>query len=109
MAITLEKNQRINLLLDCYENLLTTKQLDYASKYYRDDLSLAEIAEELNISRNAVYDTVKKTAKLLEDYEVKLNLLEKYQERIDIIEKIEKDINKEHKNIDQHLKMLRDL
>ena len=45
----------------------------------------------------------------LENYEEKLNLLEKHQKRLEIIDDLEKDIKEEHKNIDEHLQMLRDL
>ena len=44
-----------------------------------------------------------------ENYEEKLNLLEKHQKRLEIIDDLEKDIKEEHKNIDEHLQMLRDL
>ena len=56
MESSLEKKQRVNLLMDCYMDLLTDKQQDYLTLYYAEDLSLSEIAEDLNVSRNAVYD-----------------------------------------------------
>ena len=45
----------------------------------------------------------------LKNYGEKLNLLEKHQKRLEIIDELEKDIKEEHKNIDEHLQMLRDL
>ena len=54
--------------------------------YYLEDLSLGEIAEEYDVSRQAVYDNVRRTEAMLEDYEVKLNLFSKFQERIEIVE-----------------------
>ena len=73
----LEKTKRVNDLIDLYGNLLTTNQLNILELYYMEDLSLKEIAEELNVSRNAVHDSLKRSLITLEDYEEKLCLLEK--------------------------------
>ena len=102
MENSLEKKQRVNLLMDLYEDLLTEKQREYLDLYYHEDLSLSEISLIKNVSKNAVFDN-------LENYEEKLNLLEKHQKRLEIIDDLEKDIKEEHKNIDEHLQMLRDL
>ena len=56
MESILEKKQRVNLLMDCYSDLLTEKQQMYLDYYYHDDYSLSEIAEALNVSRIAVFD-----------------------------------------------------
>lgn len=72
---------RLNLLYDFYGELLTDKKKTIMQSYYEDDLSLAEIAENLNISRQAVLDAVKTTGKSLENYESKLHLVEKFQDR----------------------------
>ena len=77
--------------------------------YYHEDLSLSEISLIKNVSKNAVFDHLKKACLHLENYEEKLNLLEKHQKRLEIIDDLEKDIKEEHKNIDEHLQMLRDL
>ena len=90
MVSHLEKTQRVNLLMDCYEDLLTDKQRQYLSLYYEEDLSLSEIAEDLNVSRNAVYDQLKRAVASLEEYEAKLHLMDKHIQRIALIEKIEK-------------------
>lgn len=50
----LEKTNQVNLLIDVYGNLMTEKQQRYLSMYYEEDLSLSEIAEILEVSRNAV-------------------------------------------------------
>jgi predicted DNA-binding protein YlxM (UPF0122 family) len=73
----LEKTKRVNDLIDLYGNLLTVNQLNILELYYMEDLSLKEIAEELNVSRNAVHDSLKRSLITLEDYEEKLCLLEK--------------------------------
>ena len=67
----LEKVNRMNELYDTYQELLTSKQKVYFELYYQDDLSLSEIAEQFEVSRNAVFDNIKRTGKLLEDYEDK--------------------------------------
>ena len=68
------KTNRINALFEFYEPLLTKKQMEYLAQYYRDDFSLGEIAENYNVSRQAVYDNIKRTEKILEEYESKLHL-----------------------------------
>ncbi|QTD42351.1 putative DNA-binding protein [Sporosarcina sp. Te-1] len=85
----LEKTTRVNFLFDFYQSLLTDKQRVYMQLYYLDDLSLGEIAEEYGVSRQAVYDNVRRTESMLEDYEEKLNLFSKFQNRMDIIERLE--------------------
>lgn len=85
----LEKTTRVNFLFDFYQSLLTDKQRLYMQLYYLDDLSLGEIAEEYGVSRQAVYDNVRRTESMLEDYEEKLNLFSKFQSRMDIIERLE--------------------
>jgi predicted DNA-binding protein YlxM (UPF0122 family) len=93
--------------MDCYLDLLTDKQKDYLNLYYGEDLSLSEIAEELDVSRNAVFDNLKRAVHLLEDYENKLHLLEKHLERMELIDRIQKDQNTDHEKLDSYLEMLR--
>ncbi len=57
------KKNRINALFEFYEPLLTKKQMNYIALYYRDDFSLGEIAENYEVSRQAVYDNIKRTEK----------------------------------------------
>ena len=59
----------LNSLFDLYENLLTDKEKDCFLDYYSNDLSLAEIAENNNVSRNAIHKTVKTVEEKLEEYE----------------------------------------
>ena len=90
----LEKTKRVNDLIDLYGNLLTSNQLNILELYYMEDLSLKEIAEELNISRNAVFDTLKRSLNVLEDYESKLNLLVKDEMKNELLERFD-DLSKE--------------
>lgn len=73
----IEKITQMNLLLDQYETLLTEKQRSVASEYYQQDLSLQEIADNQGVSKNAIYDSLKRTEQLLLEYETKLNLVAK--------------------------------
>lgn len=88
--MSLVKTTRVNFLFDFYQSLLTDKQRTYMKLYYLEDLSLGEIADEYDVSRQAVYDNVRRTEAMLEDYELKLNLFSKFQKRIDIVEQMEK-------------------
>lgn len=92
--IELEKSIYINELYDLYGSLLTKKQQEIIELYYCDDLSLSEISEQFNISRNAVYDCLKKGIKQLENYEKELKLLEK-ENNLDIYFSKLKEENKE--------------
>lgn len=78
----LEKTNRINLLFDFYEPLLTEKQQTFLRLYFHDDYSLGEIAENFKISRQAVYEHIKRAEQTLQDYEEKLRLLHKHEQRI---------------------------
>lgn len=77
----LEKNERVNALFAFYQPLLTAKQNDYLELYYVDDYSLGEIAAEFGVSRQAVYDNIRRTEKILNDYEDKLGLLAAFTAR----------------------------
>ncbi len=57
--------------------------------YYLEDFSLGEIAGEYGVSRQAVYDNVRRTEAMLEDYEMKLNLFSKFQQRLEIVDRLE--------------------
>lgn len=70
----LEKVDRIGSLFELYGELLTSRQKELTVYYYFDDLSLAEIAELLGISRQAVFFGLKRAEEVLEDYETKLGL-----------------------------------
>ena len=84
----IEKTNRMNALFEFYAALLTDKQMNYIELYYADDYSLAEIAEEFQVSRQAVYDNIKRTEKLLEDYEMKLHMYSDYVVRSQILDEL---------------------
>ena len=78
-----EKNLEIGYLLDFYGDILPERKRDILDLYYNDDLSLAEIAEQLGITRQAVRDSIKKTETELFFYEEKLGLRRRFTEAQD--------------------------
>ncbi len=102
----LSKTERMNALLDWYDKLLTEKQKASAAMYFREDYSLAEIAEHTQSSRSAVYDTLQRVEKILEDTEAKLRCIEKYDQRRIIYQKLRK-IHSEA--VDEYINQLIDL
>jgi predicted DNA-binding protein YlxM (UPF0122 family) len=88
----LARTTRVNLLFDFYESLLTEKQRTILSYYYHDDFSLGEIASEFGISRQAVYDNIKRAEGALQSYEDKLLLLEKHERLMQVTELLERGI-----------------
>ena len=79
----------MNALFEFYSTLLTEKQMNYMELYYADDFSLGEIAEEFEVSRQAVYDNIKRTEKILEDYEKKLHMYSDYMVRRQIFSQLQ--------------------
>ncbi len=91
----IEKKVEVSVLFDYYQELLTKTQRNIIELYFNYDLSLSEIAEEIGVSRQAVYDHIKRTEKLLFEYEEKLQMVKsddirrkKIQELIEAIEKL---------------------
>lgn len=78
----MDKMLYLNNLYDYYQNLLTEKQRLYFEEYYFNNLSLGEIAENYNVSRNAVFNQLKIAEKRLNEYE---NILQLYQKKNKII------------------------
>ena len=71
------KTDYINSLLDIYAELLTPYQQEIMDLYYQEDLSLKEIADEKEISRNAVFTLINRVEKIHINYEEKIHLLDK--------------------------------
>lgn len=84
----LEKTNQVNLLFDFYAPLLKGKQREYLELYYLDDLSLSEIAEMHEVSRQAVYDHIKRAEKQLFEYEEKLNLTLRHEQRTTLLQQV---------------------
>ncbi len=82
-----------NELYDLYGKLLTDKQREYFEDYYFNNLSFSELAENYNVSRNAVFKQLKITKEKLLEFDNALKLYEKKKKIIDLIDCIQdKDI-----------------
>jgi hypothetical protein len=99
----LDKKEILNRLFDLYHVLLTEKQVLYFELYYKEDYSLQEIAELYSISRNAIFDHLKKVEEHLFDYESKLGLLKNREKRLELIDEI---IKTNHLELLEHLRKL---
>lgn len=77
----IERKLRLVDLFDFYGKMLTSKQYEILDLYCNLDLSLAEISENLSITRQAVHDAIKRSERTLENYETKLGLYARSQMR----------------------------
>ncbi len=84
----LEKKERLNYLFDFYGMLLTEKQQAVVEMYYKDDFSLAEVAQQLHISRQGVYDILSRAVRALEEWEKRLGLYQSFLQRREEGEKL---------------------
>ncbi len=108
----MENNVKVSMLNQIYGKLLTTKQYEIIDDYYNNDLSLSEIAENNNITRQAVRDILKKGEKKLFEYEEKLMFMKRMLNQEKRIEKVlaeltkiqENDTDKEIANVLENIK-----
>lgn len=108
----MDKHTYMGMLIDFYGKLLTQKQYEILDLYYYNDYSLAEISENLGITRQGVHDSLRRSQKTLLEYEDKLKLIERFtiqnNNNIKILSKI-KDIFDNHiedKDIQNELNLL---
>lgn len=93
----LAKSIRLIALYDIYQALLTDKQRDHFEQYYFDDLSITEISDNLGVSRNAVFDLLKRTVAKLHDYEDRLGLHAASLHQQDLIDQLDKHVDEDGK------------
>ena len=82
-----------NNLYDYYKELLTDKQREYFEDYYQNNLTLSEMADNYQVSRNAIHKQLKETVKLLEGYESKLSLYDKMNKIFNLVKNDQKLLN----------------
>ena len=94
----MEKKVEVSILCEIYGKLLTEKQQEFMEDYYNNDLSLSEIAENNNITRQAVRDILKKGEKKLFEYEEKLGVMKRTLNQEEKINKVLSELTKIQKN-----------
>ncbi len=92
----LDKVLKISLLYDFYGALLTEKQQVSLELHYFQDLSLSEIAEQLEVSRQAVHDLLKRAEQILDEHENKLQLVARYHEERQLLREVFGLLNQPH-------------
>ncbi len=92
----LDKVLKISLLYDFYGALLTEKQRISLELHYFQDLSLSEIAEQLDVSRQAVHDLLKRAEQILDEHECKLQLVARYHEERQLLREVFELLNQPH-------------
>ena len=90
----MEKKVEVSMFCQIYGKLLTDKQYEFIDDYYNNDLSLSEIAENNNITRQAVRDVIKKGENKLFEYEEKLLIMKKMLKQEKQIQEIINELNK---------------
>ncbi len=80
------------MLFDFYGELLTDKQREYFDLHYNEDLSLAEIAEQNGISRQGVWDIIRRAEQSLRDIEEKTGLVRRFTQQREILDALEADL-----------------
>ena len=94
----MDKKVEVSILLEIYGKLLTEKQYQIIDYYYNQDLSLSEIAENEEITRQGVRDIIKKGEKKLFEYEEKLLFMKKTINQEKQIQNILLNLNKIQKD-----------
>lgn len=104
------ENLSVSMLNAFYGSLLTKKQNQMIELFYDFDLSLAEIAQQYDVSRQAVRDSIQRGEKSLQDFEAKLGLLEQNQKVKKQLQEIEMSIqNKEIDKVQNGVNRLKNL
>ncbi len=94
----MEEKVKLSMLCEFYGKLLTKKQFEFIDDYCNNDLSLSEIAENNNITRQAVRDIIKKGEKKLFEYEEKLMFMKRTLNQEKRIEKVLLELTKIQKD-----------
>lgn len=87
-----EGRLRQAMLLDFYGELLTEKQRLCFDLHYNEDLSLAEIAEQCGISRQGVWENIRRAEGAMEDVEAKTGLIRRFEENRTALEKLREEL-----------------
>ena len=85
---SLEKRVELSKLFDFYGCLLKDNQREIFEDYVFNDYSITEIAAEHGLSRQGIFDTVKRCSKALTEYDEKLGLIDKFEKTKEIVSKV---------------------
>ncbi|WP_448820379.1 YlxM family DNA-binding protein [Cetobacterium sp.] len=88
----------VSILLDYYRNLLSDRQKEYLLEHFEEDLSLTEIGKKYNVSRQAVYDNIRRGIKILRDYEEKIGFHKRDLELLSQLNELKKNFTIEKLN-----------
>ncbi len=83
------KNLKVSYLLDFYGNMFADKQREILEMYYQDDMSLSEIASSVGMTRQGVYDNIRRGEKEILSLEAKLCLMDRFVEISHSLDNIE--------------------
>ena len=92
VIMNIEKMVEIGLLFEQYKELLTDKQREYFEDYYFNNMSFSEMADDYDVSRNAVFKQVHIVTDKLTEYESILHLKEKRDKLDKILEEAPEDL-----------------
>lgn len=82
-----------SMLFDFYGELLTEKQREYFDLHYNEDLSLAEIAEQSGISRQGVWDIIRRAEAAMREIEEKTGLIKRFNERGAVLSELDEKLS----------------
>ena len=82
-----DRTLEMTLLFDFFGDLLTEKQREYFDLYHNEDLSLAEIAENVGITRQGVYDIITRAEAALREFESKTGIIGRFEQMREKVER----------------------
>ena len=94
----IEEYIRYSTLFIYYKNLFSDKQKKYLEAYLEEDNTITEIAEAFNVTRQAVFDNIKRGCKQLEKYEDLLGIMSRDERYLESLNKLKKDLSIENLN-----------
>ena len=83
-----------SMLLDFYGELLTDKQRECFDLHYNEDLSLSEIAEQLGISRQGVWDNIRRAESAMMEIEEKTGLIRRFEDNRSALENLRRTLRR---------------
>ncbi|CAM3520715.1 DNA-binding protein [Pseudostreptobacillus hongkongensis] len=94
----IEEYIRYSTLFIYYKNLFSDKQKKYLEAYLEEDNTITEIAEAFNVTRQAVFDNIKRGCKQLEKYEDLLGIMSRDERYLESLNKLKKNLSIENLN-----------